>query len=171
VIKEDGLAPEPQYNTPKNLFGSGRSVYIPRIIPSLEIPPAETIYSIPPKYLALPANFKELIRAVEWASKDTIPLKAEAPLTVTLELLCQKKEDRIILHLLNYDLNVCAENVGVELRIPSGKRVKTMQRLDIDAAGIRKMEFRETGDGISFKLDKLRIYSMIVMEMEVKGVK
>lgn len=166
IIAEDGLVSQQHDKMTKNTFGRGRSVYLPRIIPSLDIPVTGAVCAIPPSCLALPKNYKEMIEAVIWASKDTIPLKVKAPLAVTVELLRQKRAKRIVLHLLNYDPNTCAKDIDVELRLPSGKRAKAMQRLDIDAADIRKVAFRQKADLVSFKIDKLSIYSMIVIEME-----
>jgi hypothetical protein len=146
----------------RNEFGKGRCIYVPEIRTTINIPKG----GIPPESLALPGNYKELVESVIWAAQDNLPVKVKAPLSVVIELLHQKSEDRTILHLLNYNLNETAKDIEIGLDIPEGKSVDKITLLGLDNKEQKDIAYTIKDKRVHFKIDKLEIYDMVIVEIK-----
>jgi len=151
-----------------NFYGKGRVVYIPRIEPAEQIPlkkdeEQRKYIDISPNKWKLPKNWYELVEAVEWASKGRIPLKIYAPLSVVAEFYRRNKE--LILHLVNFDVNNTIKNILVELKNPAKRRLKRISVLSPDYEGEEEIKnYFEDKDKILFKIPKLVIYTIVIVE-------
>jgi len=158
--------PEALLETPpvRNQVGSGRVVYLPAVIPSIEKPPAERMTS---EYWKLPSNWKELIEAVEWAA-GRLSLQVNAPLGVAAQVTEQRQEGRIMVHLLNYNAprTPLVSDIGVSLEIPRGKKATRISLLSPDEQGTSSPSFTAKNGRLAFTVPHLKTYTLAVVQME-----
>jgi len=147
----------------KQNFGDGRSVYVPHVIPAVTPPkPGGQWYRwIGNEYWRLPQNWEELLEAVSWAS-ETLSIEIEAPLTVTAQLW--KKKDKQLLSLVNYRAKELVEDIQVRIKIPESMDVKKISLLSPDMKGVEDLTFKRTKNQTSFRIPKLLIYDLILIE-------
>jgi len=160
--------PEEAHKT-MNFYGDGRVVYLPKIEPAPDAKYAATsgtgYRDIPPAQWKLPANWNELVEAVEWACGGNLSLKVYAPLTVVAELLMKTDKTRMMLHLVNFDDNALGD-LNVDLRIPFERKIREVMLLSPDFEEKIPLKFNEVGDRIFFKVPKLIIYDLILVQLE-----
>ncbi len=154
----------------RQTFGKGRVVYIPAVIPGVDesfLKPRWTEYwKFPIEYWTLPKNADALSEAINWASGNRLSLKVEASDFVITELLQQKKQNRIIVHLLNYDQSSGKplENIPVTLRLPDSKTPQKAYLISPDESGQIPIEYTLEKDLVSFKVPQLKMYDLIIFE-------
>jgi len=144
----------------RNVIGRGRAVYVPEVKPATTKPPAAPMTS---DYWKLPVNWGELASAVSWAAGDHLSLEVKAPLTVTAELLEQKKSNTLLVHLLNYDVqqSPIVRNIEITVKIPDGQKVEEVSLLSPDEEQAKPLTFAVRTGGIAVNLPQLRTYSII----------
>ena len=162
----------------KGEYGEGRVVYIPHIKPGLNKPPKAAPTS---QYWKLPENYEELEDAVRWAAGEPVPIEVQAPLHVTMEWTQQPKSDRMMVHLMNYDIqnHPIVENIGVRIKLPKGKQVKDINIFSPDIEINRNkgsLFFSRINDGvlpyqtnngwINFSVPNLHVYDMVAVQYE-----
>jgi hypothetical protein len=158
--------------TVRNVYGKGRVVYIPKIIPSVEPPkPAWDVVPryrwINSRYWHLPKNWKELVNAVEWSMGGELPLYVKAPETVTVEFLQQKESKRFLLHLLNYDFKTRVKYIDIELKMPRGKRIESVSIDSPDSETIKgNIPCKENARYINFTVPILQIYNIVLIKYQ-----
>ncbi|HUU29904.1 MAG TPA: beta-galactosidase trimerization domain-containing protein [archaeon] len=136
-------------------FGHGRAVYVPRVIPAYE---GTTVR------MNLPVNWPELVEAVKWASGNNLSIKVLAPLTVVINL-CQKKEkDQLLLHLVNFKQDLI-RNIPVELKVPAGKKVRSITLISTESGGTKPVKFNQEKEGLNFLVPELRLYDLLVIQL------
>ena len=150
--------------TIKNKFGKGKVAYIPSIEPSIIRPPTEEMLS---KYWKLPLNYLEMADAVKWAAGNDLSIVVEAPLTVTMELTEQEDKDKMMLHLINYNVwrEKLVRNIGVSLKIPQGKQVKELQLLSPEWDGSESVPFTVREGRVDFTVPHLATYDLVVIKL------
>ena len=156
----DGILP---IKPVKHQVGKGRVVYLPEVKPSVEKPTGAPMTS---EYWHLPINWEELVDAVAWAGREDPLLEVEAPLTVTAELLRQKQQSRLLLHLINYGAagNPFVKDVKIKLGL-RGKQAKKVFTLSPDGEENSSLEFRASDSGIGFTVPRLQTYSLVVVQL------
>ena len=156
----DGILP---IKPVKHQVGKGRVVYLPEVKPSVEKPTGAPMTS---EYWHLALNWEELVDAVAWAGREDPLLEVEAPLTVTAELLRQKKQSRLLLHLINYGAaeNPFVKDVKIKLGL-RGKQAKKVFTLSPDGEESSSLEFRASDSGIGFTVPRLQTYSLVVVQL------
>src|SRR5262249_24920247 len=99
----------------------GRSSYIPFVKPAMQKPSGVAITS---PYWKLPLNSREILDEVKWAANG-FSLEIKGPQSAIGEPQIQDAEDRLLVHLLNYDVErrPSVENVQISIRLPQGKSV------------------------------------------------
>jgi hypothetical protein len=143
-------------HTGMNRFGDGRAVYVPRVV---------TANNGPAAMMALPGNWPELVRAVEWAAGEELSVKVYAPLTVVMELTEQKEKGRIMLQLVNFK-QTAVRDIGVDLKVPAGKKVASITLYSTDREGSSELIFNRTNGRIEFKIPELLSYELAVIRLE-----
>jgi hypothetical protein len=146
----------------KNQFGSGRVMYIPEIIPSIQKPSGDAMTS---KYWKLPKNNVELIQAVKWAAGDNLSVDVTAPPFVAIELTASEKGDKMMLHLVNYNAlqNESVKDIKVILKVPQGKRVHDLHLLSPDMNINKTLPFNEKDGRVTFTVPDLEVYDLVVV--------
>ena len=153
-VKEKPLAIGPV----RHAVSGGRVVYVAEVKPAIEKPPGEAMTS---RYWKLPANTEELIKAVQWAGVGNLMLEVEAPITVTANLLRQRKSGALQIHLVNYDMgrNPRVDNIQMRVRVAEGThhvRIFSPDQNEIMTAEGEMQEGR-----LEFKLPALEVYSVV----------
>jgi hypothetical protein len=145
--------------------GQGRVAYIPEVKPSVAKPPAARMTS---QYWKLPLNWRELVDAVQWAASGRLSLEVTAPTTVVTELVEQKEKDKMIVHLLNYNVakNPSVGNIGVNLRIPEERKAVKVSLISPDEDGTSSLSYVRKNGGVSFTVPRLKTYSLAVVQLE-----
>ncbi|MEK7406188.1 MAG: hypothetical protein AAB225_13870 [Acidobacteriota bacterium] len=165
--KLEGAPGAAELNRPvQRAFGSGRSVYVPRIEPSVAPPPPQIDYNFGNQYWSLPKNYKELVSAVEWASNNQLAAEIQAPLSVTAELHEQQSSNTWLLHLVNFDFTRPVRDIAVRVRVPAGMKVREafVESPDFESRQPLGASFRE--GLVSFLVPRLRIYDLVQMKLE-----
>jgi hypothetical protein len=148
----------------KNQYGKGRVVYIPEIKPAIPKIPSETFSG---KYWKLPINANEMIESVVWAGNNTLPIKVEAPLTVTMELAQKEDNSALILHLVNFGFRFGdVKNIKVDVQVPEGKKVKQVTVITPDGRENDVIKFKQTARQTSFTVPRLTVYDVVDIRFE-----
>lgn len=145
--------------------GQGRVVYLPAVQPSIEKPPSAPMTS---QYWKLPRNWEELASAVRWAAGGELPLEVKGPPTVTAELLEQKAQGRLLVHLLHYDTARRPEagRIEVSLRLPAGKSVSEAFLISPDEKGAQPLACVVRNGRAAFVVPRLATYSLAVVGLK-----
>lgn len=150
--------------------GQGRFVYLTSIKKAMPYLSREekgwTGHDNPPMFRKLPCNHRQMIEAVRWAGQEGLPLATDAPQSVVMELLHQPAANRVILHLLNYDLNgQVAKDINIKITMPGGGKVDKIIVLSLtDNTGRKELPFQVKGGEVSFSVPGLDIYNLVVIE-------
>lgn len=149
----------------RNQAGRGRVVYIAEVKPAVEKPPTVRMSS---QYWKLPVNWKELIEEVKWAAGGSLSLEVDAPATLVSELLEQKEQGRLLVHLLNYDVQrvPSLKAVSVSLAVPSGKKVTALSLLSPDEDKAAPAQYTVKDARLRFTVPRLQTYMLAVAQLE-----
>jgi hypothetical protein len=161
------LPPDAEAMNPlRREFGKGRMVYIPRIEPTIDPPPAMMSYLFGKQYWKLAKNHEELVEAVHWAGRQEFSVQVDAPLWVTMELAEQASTGTWLLHLLNFRFEEALKDIPVEVRLPQGRRLReaVLESPDGVARQVLKVTGRE--GAIAFNVPELKTYDLILLRME-----
>lgn len=139
--------------------GNGRVVYLPEVKPAIEKPAAVPMTSM---YWKLPDNWEILLDSVRWAAGGRLTLEVDAPLTVTAELLEQPKTGKLLLHLINYDLDRTPRVENLRVAIRRAGMVKEVTLLSPDGAQ-EKVTPTTKDEELAFTISALNCYSVAVM--------
>ncbi|MGH9328001.1 MAG: hypothetical protein ACRD2B_15135 [Terriglobia bacterium] len=146
---------------------SGRVSYIAAVKPAIRKPPSVPMNS---QYWKLPLNWEELIGETQWATGGKFRLEVNAPetLAVTVELLDQPAEGRRIVHLLNYAAaqGATVTDIGVEVELPSGKRLRQVTLLSPDGGGAKIAPSQVAENRARFTVPRLETYTLAILEEE-----
>lgn len=148
----------------RHQVGSGRAVYVARVTPAIAKPPGAGMTS---RYWKLPVNWEALIDAVKWAAGGAFSMEVKAPLTVTAELLEQKQEGRLLVHLLNYgnERTPSVTNISVSVAVPRGKSIAQVSLASPDEGPPQRLTFDERNGVGSFAVPQLKTYSVAVVQL------
>jgi hypothetical protein len=154
----------PNVGLVRNQFGAGRVAYVPEVKAAIEKPPAVRMTS---QYWKLPTNWQELIEAIRWAAGGQLPVEVKAPLTVVAEVTEQSQEDKLLVHLLNYDVARVPRvtNIAVDLKLPESKSVNEVSLLTPDGPGIPNLPFTSKNGRVAFTVPQLATYSLTVIRL------
>jgi hypothetical protein len=149
----------------RNEFGRGRVVYIPSIEPALPKPHAEPMIS---KYWKLPLNWRQLADELRWAAGSDFSIELKAPPTVTVELLVQDSTSTLFVHLLNYaaERQPFVEGIELKLRVPGGRRVKTVEVASPDQAAPLSPTYKVERQALAITVPHLETYSVVRVKMQ-----
>jgi len=151
--------------TIRRQVGRGRVVYIPEVKPAIPKPPGARMTS---QYWKLPLNSRELVDDVRWAEGGRLALEVAAPLTVAAELVEQKQKGEMIVHLLNYDVarTPSVRQIGIDLRLPEGKKATKVSLVSPDEAGTLSLPFLPKNGRVSFSVPSLKTYSLAIVQFQ-----
>jgi hypothetical protein len=137
--------------------GRGRVVYLGEVKPAIAKPPGVAMTS---QYWKLPENWEELVDSVRWAAGGRLTLEVEAPLTVTAELLKQPETGRLLLHLINYDLERTPKVENIQVRLRGGEEAKELLVLSPDE-GAQTLTLTRKEGTLAFTVPALKAYTVV----------
>jgi hypothetical protein len=148
----------------RNHFGAGRVVYIPEVKPAIAKPPAVWMTS---QYWKLPLNWQELIEAVRWAGGGQLSLEIKAPLTVVAQVTEQKRDKKLLVHFLNYDVARVPRvtDIVADLEIPEAQNVKAVALLTPDGPPIPNLNYTVRNGRVTFTVPVLQTYSLVAVQL------
>lgn len=114
---------------------------------------------IDPKYWNLPENYKEIVNAINDLLKDEKIIDIKAPYGTIVELL--GKDDVIILHLINANVNKRIKNIKVSLRV--NKKKSKIELISPDEDKTKETEFKVKGNKILFNINSVDTYKVCVI--------
>ncbi len=140
----------------------GRIAFLDSIEPAAR--PLRGVNHFDDPYWLPPKNAEALLAAVRWAAGGEMPVQVKGPRAVTVELLRQHQAGRLLLHLLNYDVDNPA-TVEVELPLPAGTAPESVDLLSPDgkATGPATGVFEE--GVLKLSLEKLDIHALFVITL------
>jgi hypothetical protein len=147
----------------RSQFGRGRSSYIRAVISATSKPAGAPMTS---QYWKTPANAREIMDEVRWAA-DGVSLEVQAPATLVAETLEQTGTGRLLVHLLNYEVDrrPTVDNVQVRLRIPAGKTVRSVRIFSPDASPTSINSTVSRGS-VQFTVPRIATYSIAAVEVQ-----
>jgi len=148
-----------------NQTGHGRVVYVAAIKPSVEKPPAVRMLS---QYWKLPENWNELVESVKEAAAGRLSTEVIAPLNVVVEVTAQREADKLLVHLLNYDVarTPLVSNIRVSLEIPEGKKLSKLSVVSPDEERTLSPSFVLRNRRVSFTVPCLKTYTLAAIQLE-----
>jgi hypothetical protein len=141
----------------------GRSSYIPFVKPAMEKPSGVAMTS---RYWKLPLNWEEILNEVRWAANG-LSLEVKSPRNLIAEPQIQDTGDRLLVHLLNYDVErqPSVENVQISIRLPQGKTVASIAVLSPDTLASPTLRPALKGDWATFTVRHLDTYAIVVIHL------
>jgi len=147
-------------------YGKGRVVYIPHVKPGLARRSGSPCTS---QYWKLPDNYRIMEEAVKWAAGEPLPIEINAPLFVATECLWQKEENRMLVHLINYNAEnqPVVKDINIRIALQEGKQVDNVTVFSPDSEVKKGILSHQTGDGwINFTVPDLHRYNLVAVKYE-----
>jgi hypothetical protein len=157
-------AVEPAPAPVRHTFGRGRSSYIASVRPTIPKPAAAPMIS---EYWKLPVNSQQIVNEIRWAAGG-VSLDVKGPATLVAELLEQPNTGRLLVHLLNYDVerHPSIENVQVSLRLPRDKSARTVHLVSPDATGAVNAVVTSAKGIATFTVPHIHTYTIAVVDVQ-----
>ncbi|MEA3421860.1 MAG: beta-galactosidase trimerization domain-containing protein, partial [Acidobacteriota bacterium] len=162
----------------KKLYGKGRVIFIPAdAYGSLPMTGREQVvifkdlaFVTADKLISLNQVFGELVL---WAANGSYPVHCLAPYTVECHPLIQTDKSRIIVHLVNYKVdlegNIIEEkNTELKVLLPEGTKAKKVKLVSPDTINEKVLEFNKVTENgknfIEFVVPSISIYTLAVIK-------
>jgi hypothetical protein len=169
----DGWKPEQLINQikPQRPEGKGRVVYIPEIIPAVEMSkpvPAEGDSEpgqprLNPPQWVLPKNHKEIYQTIVGSLLNGFSITTQLPLITIAELVTRPTTRETIAHFVNFDRDKPLPPFPVTIRKQFSGPVQSVACLSPATDDPVPLPFQESADSITFTAPGMQIYSMIVV--------
>lgn len=154
-------------NPSRSQFGAGRVVYFPKVPFDGPLPETESYFTISSRhYWKAPANWREIVEAVRWAARGTVPLEVGGPEYLIANLTTHPTRRRSVVHLVNYGYRQRAsiEKVAVKYRLPEGGRFREARVVSPDFPGSPTLIAKAAAGVVEFTLPELKVYSAVVLD-------
>jgi hypothetical protein len=120
-------------------------------------------------YWNLAANNNEMNSGVLAAMNGapTVRLTSPASPYITLEMVQQQGGNRMVLHILNYDhvRNPELRDLAFQATLPANRKIRSVRALSPDQPGVDGPLEWSGNNLIAFRLPKLKVYTVIVIEL------
>jgi hypothetical protein len=120
-------------------------------------------------YWNLAANNNELSNGVLAAMNGTptVRLTTSASPYITLEMVHQQAENRLVLHILNYDhaRNPELQDLAFEATLPASRKLRSVRALSPDQLGADRQLEWNGNNRIGFRVPTLKVYTVVVFEL------
>jgi hypothetical protein len=146
--------------------GAGRVVYLPSVEFDGAMPPLESYFAITNVFWKRPKNWKDIIEAVQWAAQDKLSVTVEGPDYLVGNFTLQKREQRLLLHLVNYDAARTPTVSGATVRVvlPDNKKARTATLYAPESADARSLVLSSDSSGSAFTVPEITTYAMISVQ-------
>ncbi len=154
------------YNDRVRSSRGGRVVYVPEIVaPDPELAAGWTgswdgdEQSGP---WILPANSRDLERAVRNACGGKLSVEIDAPDWVVVEQT--GKDNLIMVHLVNYREADTQAAIPLDVRLDKGRKVRSVRVLSPDRVAEQNLDYTVGNGRVNFVVPELKVYDLIVIE-------
>ncbi|NLX12877.1 MAG: hypothetical protein GXY44_04380 [Phycisphaerales bacterium] len=106
----------------------------------------------------------DIISAVRRSCADRLAIAISAPVGLGIELTEQTQ--RRLVHLVNYRPDGPIREADVELRVPAGKRIKSVTMATPQAPEDTDLAFAQQADLVTFRIPGVEIYAIAVVSWE-----
>jgi len=104
------------------------------------------------------------LAAVRRTCGDEVSLEVGGPHGLCCELV--EQPGRRMVHLVNYRGDQSAREVRVQVRLPAGKRAKSVLLASPEHADGRELSFQEQGGAVTFTVPEVRTYEIAVVGLK-----
>jgi hypothetical protein len=149
-------------------YQQGRAAYISSVEFDGPLPDAAPYFAIQNRFWKNPKNASQIVDAVRWASRNSLPVSVSGPAYLVANPVHQSRERCSILHLVNYDnANVPAIS-GVDVSIPAAesRKLSKVTVLSPDAQGEAVLTVATDASGTHFQVPQVRTYSVVVLQWQ-----
>ena len=145
--------------------GRGRVVYLPNVQYDGPLSAPEPYFSISNRFWKLPKSWREIVEAVQWASKEDLPINVSGPSYLVMNLAWQKDKRRMLIHLVNYNVKNVVSIPSVEVRctLPREQSAKSVEVYSPDLEARAPLNFAAHGSTTSFTVPQVMMYSVAVV--------
>ncbi|MCX6625060.1 MAG: beta-galactosidase trimerization domain-containing protein [Acidobacteria bacterium] len=143
----------------------GRAIYIPEVKPAVIKPLGVRTTN---QYWKMPLNATELIAAVKRAAGGRLSLEVIAPRTVVAEPMRQQSNNRLLVHLVNYNVarTPLVRDIQVSLALPPGAKVRSVDLLAPEQEASVKAPHQVANGRVSFTVPQLATYRLATIQLE-----
>ena len=142
-------------------IGRGRVAYLPEMPPMRPIPLQNDYLRV--MTYQLPANWREFLEAVAWASRG-LSVEVAAPPTVAAEFLTQPASGRAMVHLVNFAPEYAAKGVRIRVNPSRCARFASARLLTPDPVAQGELPMHREEAALSVELPRLEGYGLILFE-------
>ena len=143
--------------------GQGRVFYIPGLRFDGPMPPNEPYFGIEKMFWKRPANWRQLVDGIVWASRGILPLSVSGPDYLVVNFVEQPQRQRRFVHLVNFNFKntPSIENIVISCATPAGKVVNSVKLYAPESENAKELSSRMDNGSVSFILPRMNAYSMI----------
>jgi hypothetical protein len=162
-VKSQTDRPSPPIRTQS---GAGRVVYIPAVQFDGTLPPPEPYFAITNIFWKRPRNWKDIVDAVRWAAEDEIPVTIEGPDFLVANYTLQNREQRLLLHLVNYDATATPTISGSRVRVvlPKNSKARSATLYEPDSNAPQSLTLSGVGTAAEFTVPELKTYALVAIQ-------
>jgi hypothetical protein len=106
----------------------------------------------------------DIVRTISRACEDRLSVSIHGGSGLCSELT--EQPDRRLVHLVNYRTDNPVKDVSVSLRLPSGRRVKTVTLVSPEHQSNIEVSFQEQNGLITFSVPQVNVYEIAVVSMQ-----
>ena len=146
--------------------GAGRVAYIPAVEFDGTMPTIESYFAITNVFWKRPKNWSDIVDAVQWAAKEEFPITVEGPDFLVANCTLQRQNQRLLLHLVNYNAAKTSAISGIRVRVvlPDNKMVRTATLHVPDSADARALTLNRDGSGVAFGMPEIAVYALVSLQ-------
>jgi hypothetical protein len=163
-----GAQPAEPAPTAQTEYQQGRAAYIPAVAFDGPLPEMQPFFAIENRFWKNPKNAAQVVDAVRWAARNSLPVAVDGPAYLVANLVHQSAERRSLLHLVNYDAANVPAIAGVNVSIPAteSRKLSKVTVFSPDARGETVLTPSTDASGIHFQVPEVRTYTVVVLQWQ-----
>ncbi|HUJ24049.1 MAG TPA: beta-galactosidase [Bryobacteraceae bacterium] len=147
----------------KKEVGQGRSVYLPGLHFDGALPEMANYFEIDNRFWKRPKNWEDLVAAVNWVAKDSLPLHVEGPEYLVANLTAQPGKRRMMVHLVNYNARKAPLPAPVALSCRTPAPATEVRLYSPDIPEPQAIASRNERSAVAFQVPPVKVYSIAVI--------
>jgi hypothetical protein len=130
------------------------------------LPPMQSYFPIGEEFWKRPKNWKDLIELVDWATEDQVPVRLNAPRGIAINSTSQLMEQRIFIHVVNYDRSDATTSKAIEVgvRLPENRQPLKVTVRAPETIAAQPVDFAMRDTYATFSLPGVRAYCVVKIE-------
>lgn len=169
---EEVYGPRADGNISLNSYGSGTCLYIPEVPKDERNPGKEYLDAIPP-HPDEDVFGQDFLRRVRELVEMPL-LETTASWMVEITPYVQEANDRLVLHLVNYNRDESAptevpipeRDIGLAVRLPAGRSASAVRQRSPDRDADEALPFEQHEGFVRFAVPELLVYTLIIVDLQ-----